>query len=744
MSSTRNRIGMRCGLAGASLVVAIAGTSLAQLQQPKMYAGGHPHAVTQARQVNGATNGGAPSVPDDSMSSSPPAWLQRAAMSLDEVQSGELLWRVGGALVPMPILDMQVSLDVSGIVMHGKVEQRFENRAQQVVEAIYVFPLPERAAVHRMEMRIGDRRIVSVIQERKQARKTYRRAKSAGKKAALVEQERPNLFTTSIANINPGETVSVVLEYVEEVEYRDGAFSLSFPLTFTPRFTPESLLRVEESTGETRVVSEVVSDADRVSPPFQEPLSLTEPRAQFEAKIDMGMPLEAVHCISHPIRVTQSQTTWFVTLEDPDVVADRDVLLEWWPAVGSVPEITLLTEEFGGERYALCLLVPPEQAPQDGGLPTETVFVIDTSGSMGGPSIRQAREALVAAISRLRPTDRFNIVAFNNSYTLFSRRFEVADHATRERAQEWTRRLLASGGTMIDPALECAMKLFDSSESERVQRIVFLTDGAVSNEAQVQARLASELGPVRLHCIGIGPAPNRYLMRKMAAFGRGICEFIGHLTEAENRVDRVFSKLARPVLSDIQVTWLGAGSVEAFPSSLPNLHAGDPLVVALRLPAGHSTGRVEVRGRTHDGPVTMRLDVDATARSGAGIATRWARQKVESLMDDLHAGADTTRIREAVVDVARRHHLVTRYTSLVAVEEIVTAVGPANTARVANVLPHGSQLMRVGLPQGGTELPLRRLASWIATLVGLLLVYLTTRTRTGGPVRAHVWRRWTR
>jgi Ca-activated chloride channel family protein len=729
MSSTRNRTRIRWRLATATLVVTVASTSFAQPQQSKTPARGQPQEISDSDQVAGAAGDGAAAATDDSPSAGPPPWLEAASMSLDDVRSGELLWRVGGALVPMPVLDMEVSLDVSGIVVHGKVVQRFENRAQQVIEAIYVFPLPEGAAVHRMEMRIGNRRIVSVVQERKQARKTYKRAKSEGKKAALVEQERPNLFTTSIANINPGESVSVLLEYVEDVEYRDGTFSLAFPLTFTPRYTPDAFLHVEESTGQATVVSSVVPDANRVSPPFQEPLSLSEPRARFEATIDMGMPLESLRCVSHPVRVTQSGRTWFVTFEDTEVVADRDVLLEWRPAIGAVPEVSLVTEEFDGERYALCLFVPPERAPEDGGLPTETVFVIDTSGSMGGPSIRQAREALVAAIDRLRPTDRFNIVAFNDRYTLFRRRFENADSAMRERAQDWARRLDAGGGTMIDSALERAMKLFDSSESGRVQRIVFLTDGAVSNEAEVHARIAAGLGPVRLHCVGIGPAPNRYLMRKMASYGQGLCEFIGHLSEAENRVDRVFARLARPVLSDIEVAWLGPGAVEAYPSSLPNLHAGDPLVVALRLPEGRATGRIEVRGRTHDGPVRMTLDFDTRARNGAGIATRWARRKVASLMDDLHGGADSAAVRKAVVDVAQTHHLVTRYTSLVAVEAIVTAVGAASTAQVANVLPHGSQLMRIGLPQGGTDLPLRRLASWVATLVGLLLVCVAIRLR---------------
>ncbi|MFQ5601463.1 MAG: VIT domain-containing protein, partial [Candidatus Krumholzibacteriia bacterium] len=267
-----------------------------------------------------------PATPPSGSAAGPP-------IRLADVQTGELLWRTERGLVPLPMQDTDVSLDVSGIMVHGTVTQRFFNPSQEVIEALYVFPLPEDAAVHHMEMRIGSRRIVSIVQERQQARRTYERAKKQGKKAALVEQERPNLFTTSVANINPGQSVCVVLEYVEEAQYRDGQFSLTFPLTFTPRFVPEAVMLVEEATGRTAIVSSIVADADRVTPPFQESFAPTAPTASFRARIDAGMPLADVRCPSHPVRVSHAGEAVVVVPEASELLADRDVVLEWRPAV---------------------------------------------------------------------------------------------------------------------------------------------------------------------------------------------------------------------------------------------------------------------------------------------------------------------------------------------------------------------------------------------------------------------------
>lgn len=725
----------------APAAVAFAAILAAALLAPE----GFVHRAAAAP-VDVAANAPTPRPPTPSSSAiGAPDWLARCAIALEDVQSGELLWRVGGTYVPMPVLQTDVLMRISGVVQHGTLTQRFENPSQVVIEALYVFPLPERAAVHHMEIRIGDRRIVSVVQERQQARATYTQAKKQGTKAALVEQERPNLFTMSVANINPGESITVVLEYVEELEVRNNIYSVKFPLTFTPRYVPDAFLRISESAGQVTVTSATVPDADRVTPPFRESEWSTAPRASFRARIDMGIALAEVRCPSHDVRVTHAGTRYDVAPETAEILADRELILEWSPAIGNVPEATLVTESDKTGSYALCMLLPPvPTAIEDAGMPTETVFVVDVSGSMGGPSIRQARHALLAAIERLRPNDRFNIIKFNERYEQFSQHFRTVDPAARSEAKNWVRGLRASGGTMIYPALLRSVELFheedrvDGSRDTQqrpasnadegvVQRIIFVTDGAVANESEVLQHIMQGLGRVRLHCIGIGPSPNRYLMREMAAKGHGVCTFVNNVGDAKNHINIVFAKLARPVMSAIGVEWDGDGEAEIYPATLPDVHSGEPLVLAVRLPQGDSTGAMLLRGQTRAGPVQMRLEVNQANGSTSGaIATLWARHNVAELMDAMHRMASEPgsqdSLRSAVVRVAMAHHLVTRFTSLVAVEERVTATGDPTTVRVANALPQGSQLLRMGLPQGGTSLPLRAVIAWCTTLFGLLIL----------------------
>jgi Ca-activated chloride channel family protein len=436
---------------------------------------------------------------------------REAPVELAKVRGGELLWRTERGLLPLPALRTEVSVDVRGILLHASVEQRFHNGSREPIEALYVFPLPERAAVHSMEFRVGARRIVAVVQERERA-KTHEKARSSGRKAALVEPERPNLFTTSVANIGAGESVSVLFEYVEEVEYDNGSFRFVLPLTLIPRYVPGAILEIDTSTMRTAVVSAMAPDADRVTPAFVE-AHTQAPAAWFRIRIDAGVPLARVACTSHDVASWEEGATVALSPRAQKIRADRDVVVEWTPDVDAMPEGGLLVERAADVDYALLLLMPPRRG---GALrhPTETMFVIDVSGSMGGASIRHGRSALAAAIDRLAPDDRFNILCFNESSFLFNPDFVRAEDEARARARAWVQSLQAGGGTQIHAALLRAIGAF-GPPAGALQRILFLTDGAVAKEAQLLRRIHRRLGSVRLHCVGIGPAPNRYLLRDM-------------------------------------------------------------------------------------------------------------------------------------------------------------------------------------------------------------------------------------
>jgi Ca-activated chloride channel family protein len=632
-----------------------------------------------------------------------------ATIAWSEIGGPELLVREGERWAPLPMLQAAVELDVSGVMLTGRVRQRFSNTTGEVIEAVYAFPLPERAAVHRMELRIGSRRILSRCEEREEARRTYERAREAGRKAGLVEQHRPNLFRLSVANINPGETIDVDLEFVQEVDLRDGVYSLRMPLTYTPRYDPR------RSGNGPRA---------RAGAP-------AAPRVSLTARVEVGVPLEDVRSDSHDLATRWEGETWVVQPEDTPVIADRDFVLSWKPRFDAEPRASLLVER--GQHGARGLLIAvPHDLDETALRPvaTATLFVVDVSGSMQGLSIRKAREALGRALDRLGPGDRFGLLAFSDEARVFRPGLVPASREAVAGAQRWVARLKADGGTRIHAALVRALDAMaaDDPRAGESRRIVFLTDGAVANEVQVLEEIRSRLGDARIHAIGIGSAPNTYLMREMSAVGRGFCAFLSERDDTSNRIDGFFRRIDRPAVTDLELHWDGRPPEEVHPARLPDLYPGEPLVASVAFGAGPLPERVRMTGRAGGEPVSVDVHVTPAERSDGALSVRWARAKVGALIDSLREGADADAVRERVVRLAKRFHLVTRYTSLVAVEEIVSAEGPATTHRVVSAAPHGRP---ISLGRGGTARPLlRRLAAGSAG-VALLVVALLWWTRRG-------------
>jgi Ca-activated chloride channel family protein len=654
---------------------------------------------------------------------------QPATLDPSEVGSGELLWRSPRGFVPLPVLDLEVRLEVTGILVHGTVRQTFRNPLSETIECLYVFPLPERAAVHRLVLRIGERRIVSVVQEREEARRTYEQGRREGRKAALLEQERPNLFTVAAANINPDESVQVTLEYLQELSYADGEFGLAVPLTFTPRFSPAGVVDAG------RLIAPRVPTTGRgvAQPSVPQP---SVPLAEMSVRISAGFAVQAVRSLSHAIRTWWDDGALEVELQPGKVSADRDFLLAWRPAPSETVRSTLFAEDREDGRYLLMMLLPPlEEIGQPRPLPTETLFVVDVSGSMDGPSIAQAREALLAALGRIRADDTFDILTFNDDVHAFRPGFVAAAGPDLEAARDWVGALQAGGGTMIEPALRRALDMMGQGGGDRLQRIIFLTDGAVGNEEEVLRALRGQARHVRLHMLGIGSAPNQYLMHKMAEAGRGLCDFISTTDGMANQIDAFFARLERPVLADLRLEWEGAAPPELYPPVLPDLHAGEPLIVSARLAPGASPGRPMLVGRAPLGPLRQPLQVLPPSPAGSGVAVRWARARVETLLDSLQEGTDAGGIRGEVVQVSKSFGIATPFTSLVAVEEFPTATGEGCTLRVPVSLPAGYTASGA-LPQGGTQETLQLLLGLILTTVGGILL-LCDRLITGRRLRGN-------
>ncbi|HZZ91279.1 MAG TPA: marine proteobacterial sortase target protein [Usitatibacter sp.] len=635
-------------------------------------------------------------------------------VTLKGPKAGELLLRTdtAGQYVVAPTVETEVAIQVTGMVARTKVTQAFQNPGSDFVEGLYVFPLPEKAAVDHLALQVGARVIEGQVREKEEARRAYEAAKSQGLKAALVEQQRPNLFTNSVAHIGPGETVRVTIEYQQALAWDNGVYKLRFPLAVTPRYVPQANGNAIDASGPP-ILSPAYADAAAPGP--VNPVDIA-------VLIDAGVPIANVTSSYHDAALQKAADGRMgVTLAKDQEEADHDFELTWTLAPGGSTQGALFRETIGDREYALVMLVPPEpglaQKAARAQVPRESILIVDTSGSMAGTSLAQAKAALAQALDSLTPRDRFNVVEFNSILRPFSNVSLPASAANLAAAQAWVGQLHAGGGTEMEPALSFA--LGGEAPAGYLKQVVFMTDGGVANEDALFSLIAARLGNARLFTVGIGSAPNTHFMTKAAEFGRGTFTYIGDVREVRQKMSALFAKIEAPVVQDVSITWPDGSPVETFPARIPDLYLGEPIVVSAQ--AASFAGTVVVSGRRGNEPWSVAL---TPAASQAGVGALWARAKIASLMDAVTRGADVATVRPAVVQVALEHHLVSAYTSLVAVD--VTPTGPSftKTAMVRSSLPRGAGEIAGALPQtataAGMELLMGLLALGLAALVAVI------------------------
>ncbi|HJZ20078.1 MAG TPA: marine proteobacterial sortase target protein, partial [Bradyrhizobium sp.] len=590
-----------------------------------------------------------------------------------DARAGSLLLKTDGdAYTDALRLGIDVDLTVSGPTVRARVTQIFRNPTQDWVEATYVYPLPEGGAVDTLKMVIGDRVVVGDIKERQQARLVYEQARQQGQKAALTEQERPNIFTNSVANIGPGETVLVQIEYQEPVQQSGSEFSLRVPLVVGPRYNPAPVVQSvdfrPDGSGWGTNNSDPVPDRDRISPPVLDPAQNApiNPTA-ITVHLQAGFPLGDVKSHHHAVRIeSPDASTRIIRLEGP-VPADRDFELTWKPAAERAPSVGLFREHVGSAEYLLAFVTPPvageaEQKP----LPREVIFVIDNSGSMGGTSIIQAKASLIYALGRLQAGDRFNVIRFDHTMDVLFPSPVPADAEHLANARSFVSALQAAGGTEMVPAMRAALTDTAGDDTDRVRQVVFLTDGAIGNEQQLFDTIAAMRGRSRVFMVGIGSAPNTFLMTRAAELGRGAFTHIGSVEQVEERMRGLFAKLENPAVTALSAKFSDAAA-DITPAAIPDLYRDEPLVLASKL--DKLAGSVEIKGRIGDRPWSVTLPL-ASAAEGKGLSKLWARRKItdaevaRSLRQIAPDDADKT-----ILALALEHQLVTRLTSLVAIDK---------------------------------------------------------------------------
>lgn len=615
----------------------------------------------------------------------------------------ELFDSSGAQVGPAIILKSDANMTLTGLINHVVVKQTYQNQNPFAVNARYVFPLPDESAVHAMTMRIGERVIKGQIDKKVAAEKKYAEAKQAGKQAALVRQQRANMFITNVANIAPGEQVIIELEYQEIIDYSSGTFTVRFPGTITPRY--------HVTQGEIDINKESQKPTNSLPHGWLSPVYSTQknddkPSSQFNLNLDIDVGLELVDINSkfHNVNIQNTAFGQYSIELNEQNALNRDFVLEFKPLQKEQAQAAFFTEQFeNGERYGLAMLMPPADnfiATQR--LARETVFVVDTSGSMHGQSMEQAKNALFYALSLLDSNDSFNIIGFDNVVTLMSDKPLVASGFNLRRAERFIYGLQADGGTEIQGALDAVL---DGSQFDGfVRQVIFLTDGSVSNEDALFKSIQAKLGDSRLFTVGIGSAPNSFFMRRAADVGKGSFTFIGSTSEVQPKMQQLFDKLAHPAITNLALSDENGNSLDFWPSPLPDLYFNEPIMVAIKL---NNASNVILNGQTAQGPISINLNTQAGSNA-KGIAKLWARQKIKSLL--LYNSQNA--VKDEVQQLALTHQLLSPFTAFIAIEQ--TQINPIaeQTANATNAVPQG---MAMRLPQTDGQ-------SKVHIILGILLL----------------------
>lgn len=634
-----------------------------------------------------------------------------------------------------PILRTDVDIKITGLIARTTVTQSFTNPSEEWVDGVYVFPLPENAAVDHLTMQIGSRVIEGQILPKQQATKVYEHAKQSGRKATLLSQNRPNIFKNEVANIGPGETVDVTIEYQQAVHFENETFSLRFPSKITPRYLPPQYLdNLDIHTNEQGWALGTQSNNDRLT--AEKTPDTYKHRFNLKAELKPGFPIASVDSEFHNIdNVIKSDDHYQITVvaDNTDesgmmVLPNQDIVLTWRTMPNQVPNAAHFVERHNDAYYGMIMLTPPTQSISysEDSIVKETLFIIDTSGSMEGASLEQAKQALLFAINQMSEHDTFNLVQFNSATQPLWRSPRSASPEHKRRASKFISSLRASGGTQVRPALEFALQTGDTKYEENcIRQVVFITDGAVGNEVELFSYIKQHLKQSRLFTVGIGAAPNSYFMTEAALSGRGTFTFIGSVDSVHDKMETLFTKLNQAAMTDLVLTnpdnqQLNSmrldSSTEFYPKILPDLYKGEPIMISYK--STKPINALTLSGRLHNKNWIQHLSLNSASDS-SGLNVLWARRKIAQLSRDKlltqTSGHSVAALNQSILNTAMAHHLVSSMTSLVAVEKM-----PSNDLK--------NKANRSGSVSGNTQmastrqgdLPRTTTSSKLLILIGLL------------------------
>jgi Ca-activated chloride channel family protein len=588
--------------------------------------------------------------------------------------------------IPLPLKHTDVKGQISGYIATVEVTQQFHNPYDEKIEAIYVFPLPQNAAVNEFIMIIGERKIRGIIRERQEAERIYAEARRQGYTASLLTQERPNIFTQKVANIEPKKQIDVNIKYFNTLAYVDGWYEFVFPMVVGPRFNPP---------GSTDGIGAVAHGKTGISGQktevqYLKPGERSGHDISLAVDIDAGVAIEEISCPSHVITnssVTAEKRT--VKLSSLDSIPNKDFVLRYKVA-GKTVKSALVTHQDQRGGFFTLMLYPPDNLKHLKRAPMEMIFVLDCSGSMRGKPIAKAKDAITRALKQLQPGDTFQVIRFSNNASQLG---PIPVPATPENIRKGLRyieSLDGSGGTMMIEGIRAALDF--PHDPERFRLVSFMTDGYIGNESQILAEVHNRLGDSRIFSFGVGSNVNRYLLDRMAKLGRGAVAYIGLDESAGEIIDLFYERISHPALTDVSIDWGNLKVTDVYPAKVPDLFVGRPIILTGRFESrGDTTIRINGKVGNLDQEIAIAVNLGESGNTHGGIACVWARKKIETLAS--RATYDgSSELPEQIKQVALEYGLMSAYTAFIAVDSSRQTAGDHGvTVAVPVPVPYGVQ-----------------------------------------------------
>ncbi|MEM1212564.1 MAG: VIT domain-containing protein [Planctomycetota bacterium] len=568
--------------------------------------------------------------------------------------------------IPLPLKHTDVRAAITGYLATVDVTQQFHNPFDTKIEAVYVFPLPQDAAVSEFVMTIGDRKIRGLIREKEEAEKLYARAKAQGYRAALLTQQRPNIFTQKVANLEPGKAIDISIRYFNTLAYSKGQYHFVFPMVVGPRFNPphtaDPITPVAHGSKPTTPPT-----TSGTTTPYLKPHQRPGHDIALSVNLNPGVAVQSTTSRSHPVTTQpQDDGSLNITLANEAALPNKDFVLSFKVTGDRINSGLVTHQDDQGNGYFSLMLFPPDDLQGLTRQDMEMVFVLDCSGSMNGKPIAQAKAAIKHALQQLRPTDTFQVIRFSQDASAFGPDPVPATPGNITRAIEYVDGLRGSGGTHMLEGIRAALQF--PHDPDRYRTVTFLTDGYIGNERQIFAAIHKYLGEARVFSFGVGQAPNRYLLNRMAKAGRGAAAYLSLDDDAAAIMDFYFQRIAHPAMTDLKIDWGAMNVANVYPQNLPDLFVDRPVILTGTFTGKPSTVQVTGQAGRYDlliNPVTA--DSPPTT-AGPELAQVWARRKIADLHDQLAHSNDPADLQHQIKTTALSYSLMSDYTAFLAVD----------------------------------------------------------------------------